>query len=58
MLLEYGTLNVIHSKDSLNIYFSPNSEIRDSLFVSLDGKPIFSAVLKLKPLEVYQKILP
>ncbi len=55
---EYGTLNVIHSEDSLDIRFCPNSETNDSLMVSLNGKQLFSAALNLKPLEVYQQKVP
>jgi tetratricopeptide (TPR) repeat protein len=52
---EYGTLNVIHTEDSIDIRFCPNGETNDSLIVSLNGNQLFSAALNLKPLEVYQK---
>jgi tetratricopeptide (TPR) repeat protein len=52
---EYGTLNVIPSKDSIKIYISPNSEIRDSLVITIDGRIFFSTVINLKPLQVYQQ---
>jgi Tfp pilus assembly protein PilF len=52
---EYGTLNVIPAKDSLNIYICPNSEIKDSLVISLSGKHLFSSFINLKPLEIYHR---
>jgi hypothetical protein len=52
---EYGTLNVVHSDDSLDIYFCPNVTINDSLIVSLNGKNLLTDVLNLKPLELYKK---
>ena len=54
---EYGTLNVIHSKDSLQIYISPNSGIKDSLVITIDGRNFFSTYISLNPLKLcYQSI--
>jgi len=52
-----GTLNVITSKDSLSISVSPNSNIKDSLVVNLDGKQFYSTFINLKPLQFYEKTI-
>jgi len=52
-----GTLNVVTSKDSLNISISPNTAINDSLIVSLAGRQIYKAFIRLKPLQLYQKAI-
>lgn len=54
---EYGTLNVIPSGDSLNIYICPVAEIKDSLIICLDKRQFFSSFISLKPLEVCQKVI-
>jgi len=50
-----GSLNVVTSKDSLKISFSPITTINDSLIVSLAGKQIYKDFIRLKPLQSYQK---
>lgn len=52
---KYGTLNVIHSNDSIQIYLCPNTELKDSMVIDLNGRQLFSSVLKLKPLEVWHE---
>jgi predicted negative regulator of RcsB-dependent stress response len=54
---EYGSLNVIPSKDSLDIYFCPNTEINDSIVINLDGKYFRSSIIRLKPLQVYHETI-
>ena len=49
----YGTLNVIPSHDSLQIYVSPNGDINDSLVINIDGHQFFSTFIRLKPLQVF-----
>ncbi len=53
-----GTLNVIASGDSLEIFISPNSGISDSLTVMTDGNHFFATYLNLKPLSLYHKTIP
>ncbi|MBK7711729.1 MAG: DUF5107 domain-containing protein [Bacteroidales bacterium] len=52
---DYGTLNVIPSKDSLEILFSPNSEMQDSLMINIDNRTVLSTMIKLRPLELYNR---
>ena len=50
-----GTMNVTTSGDSLRIMISPNSQINDSLKVSLDGESLYSSFVSLIPMRVFRK---
>ncbi|MEO5893108.1 MAG: DUF5107 domain-containing protein [Ferruginibacter sp.] len=51
----FGTLNVEADGDSLKIAISPNVSIADSLVVTFNNKPAYTAYLRLRPMELYQK---
>ena len=51
----YGTLNVITLADSLEISISPNAAINDSLVVSYNNHPVYTAYLQLQPLQIFKK---
>jgi tetratricopeptide (TPR) repeat protein len=53
-----GTLNVVASSDSLRIYVCPNTLIHDSLIVKIAGNKIYSTLIHLNALQVYQKAIP
>jgi tetratricopeptide (TPR) repeat protein len=50
-----GTLNLISSKDSLEISFCPNIPIRDSIIVRWGHSAIYSELVQLDPMQVFQK---
>ena len=53
-----GTLNVVREGDSLSISISPNISINDSLVVTIAGNRHFSALVRVKPMQVYHKAIP
>ena len=50
-----GTLNLISSNDSLEISFCPNITIRDSIIVRWGHSTIYKELVKLDPMQVFQK---
>ncbi|MEE9462134.1 MAG: DUF5107 domain-containing protein, partial [Bacteroidales bacterium] len=50
-----GTLNLVSSKDSLEIYFCPNIPIQDSLIVSWGQSTLYKELIQLHPMQVFQK---
>lgn len=53
----YGTLNVTQLADSLQISFSPNTSINDSLAVSYKNHRVYSTYLRLRPMQVFRKTI-
>lgn len=56
----FGTLNVTANGDTLKVAISPNVTIADSLVVTYNNKPFYTAYLKLQPMQLYEKsiVLP
>jgi tetratricopeptide (TPR) repeat protein len=54
----YGTLNVSNSNGSIIISLSPITDINDSLYVTINGNSIYKELLRLKPLQLYEKTIP
>jgi tetratricopeptide (TPR) repeat protein len=53
-----GTLNVTVADDSLAIFISPNTEINDSLIVTVEKKRYHVAAIRLKPMLAFHEIIP
>jgi len=53
-----GTLNIMRSGDSLHIRFCANSVINDSLKVVSREKAVYSAFVRLNPMQVFRKVIP
>ena len=53
-----GTMNVIRQDDSLSISICPNIPLNDSLVVTIAGNRHFSALVRVKPMQVYNKAIP
>ncbi|MDB5249235.1 MAG: repeat-containing protein [Segetibacter sp.] len=53
----FGTLNLMAVGDSVKIAVSPNVYINDSLTVTYNGQPVFSAYLQLQPMQVFEKAI-
>jgi tetratricopeptide (TPR) repeat protein len=50
-----GTLNVISTASSLNISISPNTTINDTLEVLIDNQKVFSELVRLTPMQLYER---
>ncbi|MFO7671189.1 MAG: DUF5107 domain-containing protein [Bacteroidales bacterium] len=53
-----GTLNLKSSKEEMEITFCPNVPIQDSIIVSWDHTIIYSELIQLNPMQVFQKSIP
>ncbi len=52
-----GTLNLVSENQSLKLSFCPNIPINDSLIVRFGKKIIYSELIRLDPMQVYQKTI-
>ena len=53
-----GTLNLISSKEKLDISFCPNIPIQDSIIVRWGQSIIYKELIQLNPMQVFQKSIP
>ena len=50
-----GTLNVQYNENGLDIFISPNISISDTLTVSIADEIVYSELVNLKPMQVFNK---